>query len=191
MEVILGDYVDVAETKEVQGISTRSGKELKHADLIVRLHFSETKLMTYTLQVQTRGTRPNTEFVAASIGAASLSSNGLIRVRPTLQLVDYDNIFAAGDIIDWKEQKQAPKARTHGEIAAANVLAIIQKRPLKPYKGSTEMIVITNGKACIFTPISIFILGILTDVGTGWWVELFRCVVGNHAWQLVFTIRKV
>ncbi|KAF9456366.1 FAD/NAD(P)-binding domain-containing protein [Collybia nuda] len=130
VDILLREYIDFAETKEIQGISTRSGRELKNADFIV----------------QTRGTRPNTEFVAASIGAASLNGNGLIRVRPTLQLADYENIFAAGDVIDWKEQKQFPKARAHGEIAATNVLAILQQRPLKSYKGSTEMIVITNGK---------------------------------------------
>jgi hypothetical protein len=35
IDLILGDYVDIAETTEVSGISTRSGKAIKSADLVV------------------------------------------------------------------------------------------------------------------------------------------------------------
>jgi hypothetical protein len=37
VDLILGDYVDIAETTEVSGISTRSGKAIKSADLVVCL----------------------------------------------------------------------------------------------------------------------------------------------------------
>ncbi|RDB27682.1 Apoptosis-inducing factor B [Hypsizygus marmoreus] len=130
VEVILDDFVDVSETKEVEGVTTRGGKELKSADLVV----------------QSRGPRPNTEFVAAALGEDSLSPLGLIRVKPTLQLKDHDNIFAAGDVIDWNEQKQAAKSSGHGLLVAANIQALLNKGALKPYKGATEMIVLTNGK---------------------------------------------
>ncbi|KAF9461151.1 FAD/NAD(P)-binding domain-containing protein [Collybia nuda] len=130
IDLILGDFVDFSDTSEVEGITTRSGHALKSADLVV----------------QTRGPRPNTEFVAASIGAVSLGDNGLIRIRPTLQLADYDDIFAAGDVIDWKEQKQAAKSSVHGLLLAANVQAFLNGGKMKDYKGATEMIVLTNGK---------------------------------------------
>jgi len=130
IELILGDYVDYAETGPVEGITTRSGKSLRSADLVI----------------QTRGPRPNTQFVAASLGADALSDRDLIRVRPTLQLVGHDSIYAAGDVIEWKEQKQAAKSSGHGQLVAANILAQLGGRALKDYKGATEMIVATNGK---------------------------------------------
>ncbi|KAG6909524.1 hypothetical protein DXG01_017081 [Tephrocybe rancida] len=131
INLLLDEYINEPDTKEVQGISTASGKQLKSADLVV----------------QTRGPRPNTALVSEALGSASLTSLGLIKVRSTLQLSEYDNIFAAGDVIDWKEQKQSIKAAAHGAIVGANIQAFLNKVPLKPYKGSTEMIVITNGKA--------------------------------------------
>ncbi|KAG6844176.1 hypothetical protein H0H87_009146 [Tephrocybe sp. NHM501043] len=130
IQLVLDEYINEPETKEVQGISTASGTELKGADLVI----------------QTRGPRPNTAIVSAALGDASLSSVGLIKVRPTLQLVEHNNIFAAGDVIDWKEQKQSIKASAHGRLVAANIQALLNNKALKPYQGSTEMIVITNGK---------------------------------------------
>jgi hypothetical protein len=35
IELVLNDYIDFAETQEVEGISTRSGKLLEGADLVV------------------------------------------------------------------------------------------------------------------------------------------------------------
>lgn len=37
IEVIVDDFIDEPETKAIQGITTRSGKELKDADLVVRI----------------------------------------------------------------------------------------------------------------------------------------------------------
>lgn len=130
VEVILNDYVDNTETSVVEGVTTRFGKQLRDADYLV----------------QASGPRPNTSFVAASLGADSLSDSGFILVRPTLQLKSHDDIFAAGDVIEWKEQKQSIKAAAHGDLVAKNILAFLKKGTLKPYKGSYEIIVVTNGK---------------------------------------------
>jgi thioredoxin reductase len=97
------------------------------------------------VQVQARGSRPNTAFIA-KLGSSVLTEQGYVKVQPTLQLTSYRNIFAGGDVIDWKEQKQAAKAGSHAAIIVANVVAYLASRPLKPYKGSPEMIGITNGK---------------------------------------------
>ena len=97
-------------------------------------------------QVQARGPRANTAFVSEALGPDSLSETGFVLVRPTLQLKSHDNIFAAGDVIEWKEQKQSTKAGSHGALAAGNILAFLNKKKLKEYKGSTEMIVLSNGK---------------------------------------------
>ncbi|KAG6827503.1 hypothetical protein H0H92_011523 [Tricholoma furcatifolium] len=154
IELILDEYINETETKEVQGVSTASGKELPTADLVI----------------QTRGPRANTAFVSEALGPASLSSTGLIKVRPTLQLADHDNIFAAGDVIDWKEQKQSAKAAPHGVLVAANVLAFLNKKPLKPYKGAIEMIVITNGKGSGIGYVDL-LWGILLG---GWFARLVK-----------------
>jgi hypothetical protein len=56
-------------------------------------------------------------------------------------------IFAVGDIIDWKEQKQAAKANGHGPVVVANIVNLLAGQPVqKEYGGFPEMIMITNGK---------------------------------------------
>jgi NADH dehydrogenase FAD-containing subunit len=68
-----------------------------------------------------------------------------------LQLQDYNNIFAGGDVIEWKEQKQAAKAGPHGTLIANNILALLGGRKMKEYKGAFEMIVATNGRVSSYS----------------------------------------
>jgi len=69
-------------------------------------------------------------------------------VKPTLQLIDHPNILAAGDILDWNEQKQAAKTAPHAAVVVSNVNSLLNggSSALKEYAGSTEMIIVTNGK---------------------------------------------
>jgi NADH dehydrogenase FAD-containing subunit len=99
-----------------------------------------------TLKIPAYGPKPNTEFIAQSLGANVLSSNKYIKVQPTLQLIDYPNIFVIGDAVDNTEQKQAAKAAAHAAIVGGNVIALLEGKALNPYKGSSEMIAITLGK---------------------------------------------
>lgn len=70
-----------------------------------------------------------------------------LKVSTKLQVPGHASIFALGDIIDWKEQKQAAKCNGHVPVVAENVLSYLDDKPLaKDYKGSPEMIVITNGR---------------------------------------------
>ena len=57
-------------------------------------------------------------------------------------------MFAAGDIIDWKEEKQAVRAMAHASIVANNIVAFINENNagFKQYKGTANMIVVTNGR---------------------------------------------
>jgi NADH dehydrogenase FAD-containing subunit len=89
-----------------------------------------------------------------------------VKVKPTLQLADHPRIFAMGDIIDWKEQKQAMKAMSHVSIVANNVLSVLgQKSGLQNYKGTFEIILLSNGRVslplCVWrrSPIHIARLG--------------------------------
>ncbi|KAJ6575311.1 FAD/NAD(P)-binding domain-containing protein [Mycena capillaripes] len=129
INIILNDYVDEIPAPGPVSLKTRKGHVID-ADLVVA----------------TRGPRPNTEFVAKSLGADVLDERNQIKVRPTLQLLDHPDIFAVGDAINTVEQKQVMKAIAHSAIVAANIIAYLSGGTLKPYKGSTEMIVITNGK---------------------------------------------
>ncbi|TFY77916.1 hypothetical protein EWM64_g6094 [Hericium alpestre] len=127
IDIVFGDYVDDFDAKG--SITTRKGQKLE-GDLVV----------------PTYGARPASEFVA-SLGSDTLTDRGHAKVRSTLQLRAFDNIFAAGDILDWKEQKQLAKCRGHAAVIVANVLSILGgAAPAKEYKGSIEMILVTNGK---------------------------------------------
>ncbi len=65
------------------------------------------------------------------------SSAGFIRVRPTLQAMDYDNVFAAGDCIEF-ESRPLPKSGVYavreGPILARNIHAWLEQRPLVPFR---------------------------------------------------------
>jgi len=129
VKIVLDDFVDEIPASGPASIKTRKG-EVIHADLVV----------------PTRGPRPNTAFVAKSLGADALDARSQIKVNPTLQLAKHPDIFALGDAINVVEQKQVMKASAHAGIVAGNIIAYLSGKPLKPYKGSLEMIVVTNGK---------------------------------------------
>ncbi|KAJ6621167.1 hypothetical protein B0H10DRAFT_1911283 [Mycena sp. CBHHK59/15] len=131
VKFIFDDYVDEIPPPGPAMIKTRKG-EVIDADLVV----------------PTRGPRPNTEFVAKSLGSDTLDERGHIKVKPTLQLVAHPSIFAIGDAIlpIPTEQKQVMKTIAHGGVVTANVMAYLSGKPLKAYKGSGELITVTNGK---------------------------------------------
>ena len=102
------------------------------------------------MKVPTFGGRPNTSFIKP-LGPDVLSPTGHVRVKHTLQLDDHPRIFALGDIIDWKEEKQAFKAMGHVPIVVENVMALVNgKSKFKEYKGTYEIIALTSGKVRIF-----------------------------------------
>ncbi|KAJ7170069.1 FAD/NAD(P)-binding domain-containing protein [Mycena filopes] len=129
INILLEDYIDELPLPGATTVTTRKGNVIE-ADLVV----------------PTRGPRPRTDFVSKSLGAATLDERKQIKVKPTLQLIEHSDIFAIGDAINTVEQKQVMKANAHAAIVAANIIAYLSSRPLKPYKGSTEIIVVTNGK---------------------------------------------
>jgi len=144
IDVVLGDYID--EFTSTDSITTRNGKKIEG-----------------NLLVPTYGNRPATEFVA-SLGSSVLNERGQIKVRPTLQLESFNGIFAAGDVIDWDEQKQVAKYAKHAEVVVANVLSYLTGAAAsKEYKGSVELIVVTNGK----------------NGGAGYFGFLWGIVIGN------------
>jgi len=129
IDIVYNDYIDDFPAEGVVGVTTRNGKKLD-ADLVVA----------------TQGPRPNTDFIS-TLGSDTLTSRGFVKVKPTLQLLHQANIYSAGDVIDWNEQKQAAKCNSQTPIVVANVLSTLAgQTPKAVYKGSLELIVITNGK---------------------------------------------
>ncbi|KAF8994493.1 FAD/NAD(P)-binding domain-containing protein [Cyathus striatus] len=129
VKLVLGEYIDSTETKD--GVVTcRSGKTIP-ADLVI----------------PTRGARPNTALFHA-LGEGTLTPTGQVKVNKHLQLPAFSDIFALGDIVDIKEQKQAAKVAGHAAVIADNILLALGERKgaLKEYNVGAEMIVITNGK---------------------------------------------
>lgn len=94
------------------------------------------------------GSRPNTAFIS-SLGAGVLTEQGFVKVKPTLELLDHPGVFAVGDILDWREQKQAGKVGNHAAVVGSNLVSFLTGKPqAKVYKGSMEMIVVPIGKVC-------------------------------------------
>jgi hypothetical protein len=110
-------------------------------------------------QVQASGPRPNTEFIASSLGPETTSVNGYVKVTPKLQLPSHPSIFAIGDIIDWPEQKQNSKTGPHTRIVVPNVLSFLaDKEPNKEYKGTPEFLVMANGKVRLVHIVLMYVL---------------------------------
>ncbi|KAJ3889276.1 hypothetical protein GG344DRAFT_78974 [Lentinula edodes] len=144
--VLTGDAISASDASKVSGSQipkdgfiTEQGKTLK-ADLVI----------------PTWGTRPNTSYLPSDL----LSSTGHVKILPTFQLPAHPNVFAFGDIMDWKEQKtaanasffQAPKVAKNillylreKEATSASINLLSLKQSAK-YNGSFVMIMVTNGK---------------------------------------------
>ena len=95
--------------------------------------------------MQATGGRPNTKLVS-DLDPSLVDENSRVIVQPTLQVKGQTNIFAAGDITNWPEQKQMMKAQAHAGVIAANIISLIQgQKPSKEYKTKMEGIFVTNG----------------------------------------------
>ncbi|THV02169.1 FAD/NAD-P-binding domain-containing protein [Dendrothele bispora CBS 962.96] len=136
VKLVLGDSLDIEgeipSSAPAEGFKTKSGERLK-ADLVFRA----------------TGPVPNTSYLATSSLSSVLTPKGTVKVQPTLQLPGYSNIFAAGDIVEWDEQKSAAKAGLgHAPIVLKNLQEYLNGgNKMKEYKGSMEMIIVTNGKS--------------------------------------------
>ncbi|KZV96818.1 FAD/NAD(P)-binding domain-containing protein [Exidia glandulosa HHB12029] len=147
VKLVTDDVIDASELSSDTGtVTTRKGAVI-HADLIIPCV----------------GTRPNTDFVC-TLGEGVLDSRGFIPTKPTLQLPHFPEIFAAGDVLAWDEQKQMAKANGQAGIVASNIVSMTKgASPGAVYKGSWELIVITFGP----------------NGGTGYFGILWGIIVGD------------
>ncbi|KAI0823949.1 FAD/NAD-P-binding domain-containing protein [Trametes gibbosa] len=145
VDFILGDKLDIPSTGTI-GVITHKGKHLPDADLIPAF-----------------GSRPNTSFLKTFDGEV-LNEYGAIRVDEHFEVPGHPGVFAAGDVTNRKETKQASKAHRHVPIVVENVISFLQGQPFKRmYKGLPESIIITLGK----------------NGGSGYFDVLFGIMIGN------------
>ncbi|KAF9518256.1 hypothetical protein BS47DRAFT_1375404 [Hydnum rufescens UP504] len=130
VDLLLGDRLEVP--PEGQRKATTSNGVTLEADLFISC----------------RGTRPNTS-ILKSLDSSILTSSGHVKVLPTLQVPLQNgktNVFAMGDIIEWKEQRQYAKAMKHKSIVAKNIIAALNGwNPPVRYKGSEELLAVSIG----------------------------------------------
>lgn len=147
VDLLLGEFVVEFPPSGSGELVFKSGKKLKAGLVVGPSRYALLTSSTGIWQVTTSGPKPNTDFIGESLGPEALAKSKLVKVEKTLQLPSHPAIFAVGDIIDWKEQKQAAKANGHGPVVVANILNLLADRPArKEYGGFPEMIMITNGK---------------------------------------------
>jgi thioredoxin reductase len=150
IDFILNDVAETFPDSDSGEVGLKSGQKVQ-ADLIVscKSRVDAARLLSTVVsdQVRTSGPRPNTELLASSFGTVVLSEEKRVLVSPQLQVVNHPSVFAAGDIVDWPEQKQIGKTVGQAAVVVANIMSRLAGRPLKKeYNGSPEIIILANGK---------------------------------------------
>jgi len=155
IDFILNDIVESFPESDSGEVVLKSGQKVQ-ADLIVSrspLGHSPLALTPVVDQVRTSGPRPNTDILASSLGADILTEGKFVHVSPQLQVFGHPSVFAAGDIIDWPEEKQFGKTVGQAAVVAANIVSYLTNKPLtKEYTGGFEAIILTNGKVRVSAP---------------------------------------
>ena len=100
--------------------------------------------------------------------AVSHCEAGYIQVRPTLQTIEYDNVFAAGDVasmIGKAREKAGVFAVRAGPYLAANLRAFIEQRALKNFHPQSRYLALIGlgGKQALA------IRGSFVAKGAFWW----------------------
>jgi NADH dehydrogenase FAD-containing subunit len=102
------------------------------------------------------GTGVTSDYLGGSLAAAR-QPDGRVTVTEHLRVAGHERVFAIGDLTDIPEMKMARAAFQHGEVAAANIRALIEGGPLTVYQPYPDGIVLPLGPSG----------GVTYDAGTG------------------------
>lgn len=91
------------------------------------------------------GITPNYDFMKKNF-ASSLNEKNQIRVNEHLQVIGYNNIFAAGDVTDRMEEKTAQNAERQAKVIVKNIIAFENKNSLTSYHSKKTPFIISLGK---------------------------------------------
>lgn len=92
------------------------------------------------------GVKPNFEFLGEYL-KSNISERNFIKVNNYLQLSSNSNIFSAGDITSFNEEKTAQNARKQAKILVKNLLALDSDKKLVEYISESRPTVISLGKS--------------------------------------------
>jgi apoptosis-inducing factor 2 len=87
-------------------------------------------------KVQCTGQRAASDIIAKVFPHVISPSGGYVKVKSTLQIADdrFNNIYAAGDVIDYPCPKNGRSATFQAEVVSNNILRAIQGRPPVNYQ---------------------------------------------------------
>lgn len=88
--------------------------------------------------------KPNSSWAKINF-SDSVSETSYIHTTPSLLLENSSNIFVAGDIISWREEKLANSAIYHAKLVVNNILSSVSGYPLKEYVSEPRMMLISLG----------------------------------------------
>lgn len=118
---------------EEKGISCITGQRVAGVDES-GVHFAEIPSLPCDFLLWATGGAPPDLMKQTHLAT---SDAGFIRVKPTLQVMGYDNVFAAGDCIEF-ESRPLPKSGVYavreGPVLARNIHAWLENRSLVPYR---------------------------------------------------------
>lgn len=124
---IIGRYLDE------KGIACLTGLRVAGVDE-TGVHFDEHPSLPCDFLLWATGGAPPDLLKETNLDS---SDAGFIRVRPTLQVPGYDNVFAAGDCIEFPSRplpKSGVYAVREGPVLARNIHAWLENRSLLPYR---------------------------------------------------------
>ena len=125
---------------------------------------TETKTLLTQTTIWTAGTavNPLIQSLKSQIPADHLDKHGLPLVTPTLQLLDFPEVFAAGDCADVQTHQLpalAQVAYQQGAAIAHNLIALAEGRSLRPahvgLRGTLMKLGLGNGVANLFDKVQI------------------------------------
>ena len=118
---------------EEKGISCITGQRVAGVDES-GVHFAEIPSLPCDFLLWATGGAPPDLMKQTHLAT---SDAGFIRVKPTLQVMGYDNVFAAGDCIEF-ESRPLPKSGVYavreGPVLSRNIHAWLENRSLVPYR---------------------------------------------------------
>ena len=94
-------------------------------------------------------------WVTGAVGHSLLPSSGLpveergfVKIRSTLQVEGFDNLFAVGDCATLNEYPRTPKAGVYavrqGPYLTTNLRAVVEGRPLETYRPQSDFLTLLN-----------------------------------------------
>ena len=110
----------------------------------------QSQILAAATVVWTAGTQPNSLLQTMGIPKNQRDRTGRLQVLPTLQLVDFPEVFVGGDcavVIDNAQPATAQVAYQQGKAIAQNLIHLAQKRSPKPSQVSSRGTLLKLGLA--------------------------------------------